>query len=119
MSSKYLTRFNSLLTFLKQVSHHTFYTLQSTIADKVCNEWVDLVHNKIPPQFWLNLDSNEGKLQEEARWRSVRDFANNCVKRKAFEEAYRKQYGISGPVVVPGGGVPKDILTKLHLERTK
>lgn len=85
----------------------------------MCNEWVDLVHNQIPPQFWQNLDSNEGKLQEEARWRSVRDFADNCVKRKAFEEVYRKQNDVSGSVVVPIGGVPNDILTKLHLEKTK
>lgn len=94
----------------------------SSISDKVCTEWINLVHNEIPSQFWQNLDSPHGTpLQEESRWRSIREFADNCVKRKAFEDAYRKELGLeddaSVAVVVPEGGVPKDILTRLHLER--
>ena len=83
---------------------------------------MNLVHNQIPHPFWQNLDSPNGsKLQEEARWRSVRDFADNCVKRKAFEDAYRKEFNVrdGSAVVVPEGGVPRDILTKLHLEKKK
>jgi hypothetical protein len=83
---------------------------KSTISDKVCTEWIDLVHNQIPTQFWQNLDS-KGKLKEEARWKSVRDFADNCVKRRAFENAYRKERGMKEREA--------DILTKLHLEKGK
>ncbi|KAL3784193.1 hypothetical protein HJC23_001392 [Cyclotella cryptica] len=92
---------------------------RSIIADKVCSEWVDLVHKEIPSEFWQTLDSKECRLQDEARWRSVRDFADNCVKRKAFEDAYRKKHGMKETelVMVPDGGVPKDILLTLHLEK--
>ena len=107
----------TLHTNLKVCINISTKQMNSTISDKVCNEWVDLVHNQIPSQFWQNLDCTECKLQEEARWRSVRDFADNCVKRRAFEDAFRKQYGVSGDVAIPEGGVPKNILTKLHLEK--
>lgn len=91
---------------------------KSTISDTICTEWIDLVHNRIPPPFWQNLDY-PNKLQEEARWKSVRDFADNCVKRRAFEEDYKRRMGMDddSAVIVPEGGVPKDILTRLHLEK--
>eukprot|EP00804_Cyclotella_cryptica_P022343 CCRYP_015908-RA/>CCRYP_015908-RA protein AED:0.10 eAED:0.02 QI:0/0/0/1/1/1/3/0/178 len=91
----------------------------SIIVDKVCSKWVDLVHKEIPSEFWQNLDSKECKLHDEARWRSVRYFADDCIKRKAFKDAYRKKHGMkeAETVLVPDGGVPKDILLTLHLEK--
>ena len=93
----------------------------SVISDRVCTEWVDLVHRQIPTLFWQNLDASPCILQDEARWRSVREFADNCVKRRAFEDEIRKSRGMKGEedVVVPEGGVPKDILMRIHLESGK
>lgn len=94
---------------------------RSNVCDNVCEDWVKLVHEEIPAPFWRNLeDEQEGdnqyycKLKDPQRWRAVRDFADNCVKRMVYEDSYRKQHGMKAdaPVVVPAGGVPEDILTK-------
>jgi hypothetical protein len=86
---------------------------RSSISDKACPDLVDLVHNEIPASFWENLD-NEGKsrLQDPQRWQAVRTFADNCMKRKMFEESFREKNGLSpqSAVDIPEGGVPNDTL---------
>ena len=86
---------------------------RSRVSDKVCPEIVHLVYNEIPPPFWSNLnDGDERKLKDPKRWRAVRTFADNCIKRSVYEESYRKQHGVKPEtvIVVPEGGVPEDIL---------
>ena len=86
---------------------------RSRVSDKVCPEIVHLVHKEIPPPFWSNLDDGDGcKLKDPKRWRAVKSFADNCIKRSVYEESYRKQHGLKpeAVVVVPEGGVPEDIL---------
>lgn len=90
---------------------------RSAISEKVCPEWISLVHKEIPPPFWKNLDDGEEcRLKDPQRWESVRNFANNCIKRNVFEESYRKQNGLTpgAAVNIPEGGVPDDILLSLN-----
>ena len=85
---------------------------RSIVSEKICSDWVDLVHNDISKDFWKNLDVEDCRLKDKSRWVSVLAFANNCIKRKAFEDSFRKQHGMKpgDPVDVPGDGVPVDIL---------
>jgi hypothetical protein len=86
---------------------------RSSVSDKACPDLVDLVHKEIPHSFWENLENKEGKqLLDPQRWQAVRSFADNCIKRKMFEESYRKQNGLSPQeaVAIPKGWVPNDIL---------
>ncbi len=86
---------------------------RSVTSDTICSDWVELVHNEIQPEFWQNLNSKDGekKLNDPRKWKAIRDFADNCVKRKAYEDSYRKQQGLSSnvPVELPND-VPQDIL---------
>lgn len=93
---------------------------RSKVAERVCPEWINLVQKEIHPEFWKNLDhGEESRLRDPQRWRLVRDFARNCVKRNAFEESYRKQNELSSgtAVNVPEGGVPEDIPSYFNKER--
>ena len=86
---------------------------RSKISEAVCPEWVDLVHREIPKPFWQNLDEKEeSKLKDPKRWTAVLSFADNCIKRKVYEDSYRTQHELKSgvPVDVPKGGVPEDIL---------
>jgi hypothetical protein len=64
---------------------------KSVIADKVCQEWVDITAHQIPKMFWKNLDRNNpiykemGPLSEERAWHAIIQFSNNCIKRRAYE----------------------------------
>ena len=89
---------------------------RSAVSEKVCPDWISLVHNEIPPAFWKNLDDGDYcRLKDPNRWKAVRDFAHNCINRKVFEDSYRKQNGFSPEtaVDVPEGGVPHDILLSI------
>ena len=95
---------------------------KSLISEKVCDEWVELVHKEIPRTFWNNLDvleQKERRLKDDRRWRAVRDFADNCAKRKAYEDIYRRQNGMSpgSPVHIPNE-VPNDILLSLYKKKS-
>jgi len=90
---------------------------RSNFYDKVCPEWTNLVHKEISPAFWKNLDDgDECRLKDPQRWQSIRAFADNCVKRKVYEDSYRREKGLSpgSPVIVPEGGVPDDIFLSLN-----
>lgn len=94
---------------------------KSIVSEKICSEWVDLVHNEMSKDFWKNLDEEEDcRLKDKGRWKAVLGFADNCIKRKAFEDSYRKQLGMKSddPVDVPKGGVPTDILQMLRKQRS-
>jgi hypothetical protein len=86
---------------------------RSSVSDKACPDLVDLVHKEIPQTFWENLNNKEEeRLLDPQQWQAVREFADNCIKRKIFEESYRKQNGLSpqAAVDIPEGGIPNDIL---------
>ena len=85
---------------------------RSSVSDKACPDLVDLVHNEIPHTFWETYDKEGSRLQDHQRWQAVRAFADNCVKRRVFEEYYRNQNGLSpeAAVDIPKGGVPNDAL---------
>jgi len=90
---------------------------RSSISEKVCSDWINLVHKEINPAFWRNLDDgDECRMKDPQRWRAVRDFADNCIKRNVFEDSYRKQNGLTPgtAVTVPESGVPDDILLSLN-----
>jgi hypothetical protein len=69
---------------------------KSVIADKVCQEWVEITANQVPKMFWKNLDPNnpiykeKGPLSEERAWHAIIQFSNNCVKRRAYERELSK-----------------------------
>ena len=90
---------------------------RSIVSDKVCPDMINLVHREIPRAFWENLNGNdESRSQDPQQWQAIRAFADNCIKRNAFEESYRKQRGLSSQtaVVVPEGGVPSNILLTMN-----
>ncbi len=93
---------------------------RSIVSEKICSEWVDLVHNEMSPDFWKNLEEEDCRLKDKGRWTSVLSLADNCIKRKAFEDSYRKQHGmkLEDPVDVPEGGVPTDILQMLRANKS-
>lgn len=97
---------------------------RSKVSEKMCPRWIDLVHKEIPPAFFSNLDverEEECKLKDPKRWQAVRAFADNCIKRRVYEDSYRKQHGL-GPgvaVSVPQGGVPDDILLSLSKSKSE
>mmetsp|Transcript_13002 Transcript_13002/g.27672 ORF Transcript_13002/g.27672 Transcript_13002/m.27672 type:complete len:259 (+) Transcript_13002:121-897(+) len=90
---------------------------RSVTSDTICSDWVAVVHNEIQPEFWQNLDAKDGekKLNDQRKWKAIRDFADNCVKRKAYENSYRKERGLSSnvPIELPDD-VPQDILLSLQ-----
>lgn len=95
---------------------------RSSVAESVCPEWVDFVHKEVPKAFWKNLDDGDDcRLRDPQRWRAVRDFADNCIKRKVYEDDYRRRNGVdpTAPVSIPKGGVPKDILLSLNTKETQ
>lgn len=61
---------------------------RSRIADTLCPGWVTITNEKIPNTFWIALD--DGKLQDERTWKSIRQFSENCIKRQAYEEEVRR-----------------------------
>lgn len=95
---------------------------RSSVADNVCPDWVNLVRREIPPPFWKNLDDGEDcRLRDPRRWRSIRDFADNCIKRRVYEDSYRKRNGLGPgtPVDIPKPGVPDDILLSLNIKESE
>ncbi|KAL9183725.1 hypothetical protein ACHAXT_004581 [Thalassiosira profunda] len=100
----------------EEVSKIPLCSGRSRVAESVCPEWVAFVRKEVPAPFWSNVDDGDDcGLQDPQRWRAVRDFADNCVKRKVYEDAYRKKNGMDAatPVDVPKGGVPDNILLLL------
>mmetsp|Transcript_22168 Transcript_22168/g.32627 ORF Transcript_22168/g.32627 Transcript_22168/m.32627 type:complete len:292 (+) Transcript_22168:177-1052(+) len=85
---------------------------RSAVSDGICAEWIDLTYNKIPPAFWRNLDDEDKMLRDDRTWKAVRAFADNCVKRRSYEQRLRNESGITNnnePVSIPSPGVPDDI----------
>jgi hypothetical protein len=90
---------------------------RSIVSDKTCPDMINLVHREIPRAFWENLNGKEeSRLQDPQQWQAICAFAENCIKRNAFEESYRKQRGLSSQtaVVIPEGGVPSNILLTIN-----
>lgn len=89
----------------------------SSVSENVCPDFVSLVHKEIPRAFWSHLDDGEDtQMKDPQRWQSVRDFADNCIKRKVYEDSYRKQNGLDPGISVdiPKGGVPENILLSMN-----
>lgn len=91
------------------------------MCERACSDVVSLVQNEIPPAFWeIVYDETNGgrggeeeattsRLKDPERWRAIRAFADNCVKRQMYEESTRRQNGLSTNAIVdiPEGGVPQ------------
>lgn len=91
---------------------------RSIVSDSLCDEFADLIHYKIPPDFWKNLDRDRQdggeayqKLSNEEFFRGILQFEGSCNKRKAMEKAIRRRHGLSDsePVSIPAPGVSKEL----------
>ena len=98
---------------------------RSAFADGMCGEWMDIAYNQIPPAFWKNLDTHRTdaaaelgladsiipKLKDPKSFEAIRQFADNCAKRQAFEQQLRRERGLQDntPVSIPSPGVPATI----------
>lgn len=91
---------------------------RSAISDTICEDWVELTYDTIPPEFWHNLTHGEEecKLKDYGAWRAIRSFADNCVKRSRYEDALRRERGLDdgAPVAIPAPGVP-EMLSQIPL----
>lgn len=74
---------------------------RSVVSDVLCSDMIKLTRSTIPPVFWEKL--TEGKLRDEQTWQTIRTFSNNCIKRKLYERAIRKDLCLSclEPVSLP------------------
>jgi hypothetical protein len=96
---------------------------RSAFADGMCDEWMNITYNRIPLAFWRNLDgtcndtaaelgladsSMRPKVKDPKSFEAIRQFADNCAKRQAFEKKLRRQRGLDDntPVSIPRPGVP-------------
>jgi hypothetical protein len=95
---------------------------RSRVCEQSCSDVVSLVHNEIPDAFWNIVqdevdarivggggEATSSRLRDPERWQAIRSFADNCVKRQAYEESFRKRNGLSKDAIVdiPVGGVPQ------------
>mmetsp|Transcript_2684 Transcript_2684/g.3986 ORF Transcript_2684/g.3986 Transcript_2684/m.3986 type:complete len:279 (-) Transcript_2684:273-1109(-) len=80
---------------------------RSVVSDVLCDDMIKLTRSTIPPVFWERL--TEGRLKDDQTWQGIRTFSNNCIKRKLYERAIRKELGVSSvePVSLPNE-VPND-----------
>ena len=100
---------------------------RSAFADGMCGEWMDIAYNQVPPAFWKNLNTHRSdaaaelgladslipKLKDPKSFEAIQQFANNCAKRRAFEQQIRKERGLEDntPVSIPSPGIPATIST--------
>lgn len=100
---------------------------RSAFADGMCGEWMDIAYNQVPPAFWKNVDSDRTdaaaelgltdsitpKLKDPKSFEAIRQFADNCAKRRAFEKQLRRDRGLEDnmQVSIPSPGVPTTIST--------
>mmetsp|Transcript_17391 Transcript_17391/g.49787 ORF Transcript_17391/g.49787 Transcript_17391/m.49787 type:complete len:278 (-) Transcript_17391:1634-2467(-) len=98
---------------------------RSEFSDGMCDEWMHIANKRIPPSFWRNLDSTRSdaaseleltdpikpKLKDPKSFRAIRQFADNCARRKEFEKQLRKEGGLDDttPVSIPSPGVPTEL----------
>jgi hypothetical protein len=88
---------------------------KSIVSDSICGEFSDIIHYKIPPDFWKNLDNRDGdgsqKLAHEEFFRGVLQFEQNCKRRKAMEQIMRRRDDLSDSesVSIPPPGVSKEL----------
>lgn len=66
---------------------------RSAVAEALCDEWVDTTRNQIPDRFWQNL--RDGTLKDERAWKAIRQFSDNCVRRRQYEAYLRQRRGAS------------------------
>ena len=97
---------------------------RSEFSDGLCMEWMHIANTHIPPAFWRNLDSTRSnttaelelsdpkpKLKDPKSFRAIKQFADNCAKRKEFEMHLRKERGLNDttPISIPSPGVPTEL----------
>ena len=82
---------------------------RSVLSDRLCDDIIKLAHREIPPDFWSNLDLEEDGLKDRKRWQAVRDFGDNCARRRAFEAGFRRDHGLKPDDSVD---IPRDALAK-------
>ena len=83
---------------------------RSVLSDRLCDDFINLSHREIPPDFWSNLDLGEDSgLKDRKRWQAVRDFGNNCAIRRSYEASFRRDHGLKSDASVE---IPRDALAK-------
>jgi hypothetical protein len=65
---------------------------RSAVAEAVCDEWVDTTRERIPQLFWQNLQE-AGTLRDERAWKAIRQFSDNCIRRRHYEAYLRQKSG--------------------------
>mmetsp|Transcript_19133 Transcript_19133/g.41696 ORF Transcript_19133/g.41696 Transcript_19133/m.41696 type:complete len:294 (-) Transcript_19133:2180-3061(-) len=95
---------------------------RSALSEGMCIEWTELTYQRVPPAFWKNLEENRKealefdqtapKLKDPRTWEAIRTFAENCLKRDAYEKQIREDRGVDEniPIVIPRPGVPESIV---------
>lgn len=100
---------------------------RSAFSDGMCDEWMDIAYHQVTPAFWKNLDTDRSdaaaelgladsiipKLKDPKSFEAIRQFADNCAKRRAFEKQIRIERRLEDntPVSIPSPGVPATIST--------
>ncbi len=90
---------------------------RSEVSDGLCMEWMHIANTHIPPAFWRNLDSTRSdtdpkpKLKDPKSFMAIKQFADNCAKRKEFEMHLRRERGLNEttPISIPSPGVPTEL----------
>ena len=75
---------------------------RSTVAEGLCDEWIDITRNRIPGTFWQNFQ--EGTLRDERAWKAIQRFSDNCVRRRQYEAYLRQRAGTLNkkePIALP------------------
>lgn len=74
---------------------------RSAVAEALCDEWIQTTRHEIPDMFWRNYQ--DGTLQKGRAWKAVRQFSDNCVRRRQYEAYLRQKRGIpaSEPISLP------------------
>ena len=92
---------------------------RSLLSEELCSDFTR-EFRKLDRQIWdKNHASLSGGVQANDGGHGIRNtvegFVANCRRRKIYEDEMRKEQGLgsSEPVIIPHGGVPKDISVSL------
>ena len=74
---------------------------RSAVAEALCDEWIQTTRHQIPDMFWRS--ERDGTLRDVKAWKAIRQFSDNCVRRRQYEAYLRQKRGISDsePISLP------------------
>uniref|UniRef100_A0A7S2UMQ2 Uncharacterized protein n=1 Tax=Attheya septentrionalis TaxID=420275 RepID=A0A7S2UMQ2_9STRA len=80
---------------------------RSNVAEGMCEEWMQLANTKVPRNFWQIVENED--VSDARTWKAIRQFADNCQKRKIYGTKLIKEQGLnpSEHVAIPSPGVPE------------